>query len=59
MPLFEYECRHCGHVHEVLARAGAAPPKKCPKCGEPQLERRFSVFATGGGEKKRSCAPRG
>ena len=55
MPIFEYECRSCGHVYEVLTRAGQAAPKKCPKCGQPKLQRKFSVFS-GGSSKPDSCS---
>jgi putative FmdB family regulatory protein len=32
MPLYEYKCAKCGHVFEVVQKAGAPPLKKCPKC---------------------------
>jgi putative FmdB family regulatory protein len=43
MPLFEYECRACGHQFEQLARAGIAP--SCPSCHAEDLQKRLSVFA--------------
>ncbi len=31
MPLFDYQCRNCGHTFEVLSRPGDPPPI-CPHC---------------------------
>lgn len=53
MPLYEYQCSHCGYLHEVLARPGKSPPRKCPKCGKAKLERRFSVFSSKAGASER------
>ncbi len=33
MPIYEYRCDACGERLEVLLRAGAKAPQKCPKCG--------------------------
>jgi putative FmdB family regulatory protein len=50
MPLFEYECRGCGHHFEHLTRAGLTP--ECPTCKSDDLQKLLSVFAvSGGGEK--------
>jgi putative FmdB family regulatory protein len=46
MPLFEYECRGCGHHFEYLTRDGAAAV--CPSCGDSDLQKQLSVFAVGG-----------
>jgi putative FmdB family regulatory protein len=35
MPLYEYECTKCGHAFEMVQKAGAHGPKKCPKCEGP------------------------
>jgi len=52
MPLFEYECRGCGHRFEHLTRAGAEP--ECPSCASADLQKLLSVFAVGanGGASK-------
>ena len=44
MPLYDYECRKCGHEFEVLVRPGSATPK-CSSCGSEELERLLSGFA--------------
>jgi putative FmdB family regulatory protein len=45
MPLFEYECRACGHQFEYLTRAGQSPA--CPSCESAELQKRLSAFAVG------------
>jgi putative FmdB family regulatory protein len=49
MPLFEYNCRTCGHTFEALI-VGSRPPV-CPKCKSENLEKRVSTlgFAGSGG----------
>ena len=44
MPLYEYECRGCGHCFEHLVRPSSAPPA-CPSCRSEDLERLLSGFA--------------
>jgi putative FmdB family regulatory protein len=43
MPLYEYECRQCGHSFEALVRGSALPA--CPSCQGTDLERLLSLFA--------------
>ena len=43
MPIYEYECRECGHRFEQLVRASGAPA--CPACQGHDLERLLSLFA--------------
>ncbi len=45
MPLFEYECRSCGHQFEALV-IGARKPV-CPRCKSDDLEKKVSRFGTG------------
>lgn len=35
MPLYEYRCRKCSSVLEVLQKIHEAPLEKCPKCDGP------------------------
>ena len=51
MPIYEYECRVCGHVsshvilsHEALGARHARPPD-CPACGASRTRRVMSSFA--------------
>ncbi|MEW6325345.1 MAG: FmdB family zinc ribbon protein [Nitrospirota bacterium] len=32
MPLYEYQCRKCGHRFEVIQKFSDAPVGQCPKC---------------------------
>jgi putative FmdB family regulatory protein len=43
MPLFEYECRGCGHHFEYLTRLDQSP--SCPACHGADLQKLLSVFA--------------
>ena len=40
MPIYEYECRGCGHQFEQLIRTGDEP--SCPSCQGVDLERLLS-----------------
>ena len=40
MPIYEYECRGCGHQFEQLVRTGDVPA--CPSCQGRELERLLS-----------------
>ena len=33
MPLYEYECRKCGHRFERIEKVAGPHSKKCPECG--------------------------
>lgn len=33
MPIYDYRCRSCGTVVEVVHAMGGAPPKTCDQCG--------------------------
>jgi putative FmdB family regulatory protein len=41
MPIFEYECRACGHEFELLVRSGDVPA--CPSCQSEELEKLLSL----------------
>ena len=43
MPLFEYQCRACGHLFEALVRTSQQPA--CPTCCSGDVERMLSSFA--------------
>ena len=46
MPLFEYQCRSCGHRFEALVVGGRTPV--CPRCASENLEKQHSTFGFGG-----------
>jgi len=33
MPLYEYQCKKCGHRFEKILKFSDKPIKKCPECG--------------------------
>jgi putative FmdB family regulatory protein len=43
MPIYEYECRACGHRFEMLVLANTSPA--CPECKSADLEQQISLFA--------------
>jgi len=32
MPIYEYECAKCGHIHEIMQKMSDKPLAKCPNC---------------------------
>ena len=43
MPIYEYQCRECGHELEKLQRISDAPLRDCPACETPGLQRLVSA----------------
>ena len=43
MPIYEYQCHACGHIHEALQKLGAEPLVTCPACQEPELKKKISA----------------
>ncbi|MCU0735894.1 MAG: zinc ribbon domain-containing protein [Methylotetracoccus sp.] len=72
MPIYEYQCRSCGHEFETIQKVTDAPMRQCPSCGQPELTKLVSAAGfrlKGGGwyetdfkagtEKKRNLAGSG
>ncbi len=63
MPLYEYQCRACGHRFEALVIGTRKPA--CPNCHSQELEKQFSTFGLGGSSSSGSasiggsCSPGG
>ena len=52
MPVYEYQCKACGHEFEREQRISDPPVKKCPSCGAAKARRlisRTSFVLKGGG----------
>ena len=51
MPIYEFQCKACGHRFERLQKMSDADPTVCPDCGEPQVGRMLSApqFRLAGG----------
>lgn len=43
MPIYEFECRGCGHRFDRLQKLSDDDPTICPTCAEPLLHRRVSA----------------
>lgn len=44
MPIYEYECRRCGHRFEYLVLS-SSPAAKCPSCNRKDLKQLISLSA--------------
>lgn len=45
MPIYEYECRACGHQFEEWQKMSDSPIRKCPNCGRRMVDRLVSLSA--------------
>ncbi len=45
MPIYEYQCEHCGHRLEAMQKMSEKPLEECPQCGRPDLKRLLSAPA--------------
>ncbi|MGD9153094.1 MAG: zinc ribbon domain-containing protein [Gammaproteobacteria bacterium] len=43
MPIYEYQCKHCGCKFEALQKHNDQPLTKCPECGKDDLEKCVSL----------------
>jgi putative FmdB family regulatory protein len=43
MPIYEYACKDCGHVFDVLQKMSDDLLKDCPECGESSLKKLLSA----------------
>jgi putative FmdB family regulatory protein len=49
MPIYEYQCNHCGEEFEKLVRLSEADTKpECPTCHSNKTQKRMSTFASHG-----------
>lgn len=42
MPIYEYQCSHCGNHLEEMQKVSDPALTTCPKCGKPDLQRVIS-----------------
>ena len=45
MPIYEYQCRQCGHQDSDINSASSPRVKKCPQCGKRAFARLISASA--------------
>jgi len=43
MPIYEYQCKNCGHSFEKLQKVSDDPVKICPECGKSSVEKLVSA----------------
>lgn len=43
MPIYEYQCKACGHALEVIQKISEEPLKFCPECGQAELSKLVSA----------------
>ncbi len=43
MPIYEYQCKACGHEYEALQKMSDDPLIHCPACTEPELKKKISA----------------
>jgi putative FmdB family regulatory protein len=43
MPIYEFECSHCGHHFDRLQKLSDTDPSICPACDAPHLRRMVSA----------------
>ncbi len=57
MPIFEYQCKKCGHVTAFLEKANDSKKHACEKCGSKAMQKLLSAFAAKGGSDSGSGGP--
>lgn len=45
MPIYEYECKVCGHMFDTIQSFSEEPLTNCPVCKEPALKKLISASA--------------
>lgn len=43
MPIYEYQCKSCGHELETIQKLTDDPLKECPACGDLELTKLISA----------------
>jgi len=43
MPIYEYQCKSCGHQLEKIQKMSDAPLTDCPACEQPELFKKVSA----------------
>ncbi|WP_017941370.1 MULTISPECIES: FmdB family zinc ribbon protein [unclassified Thioalkalivibrio] len=51
MPIYEYQCKDCGEISEILQKISDPPATTCPECGAEALTKQVSAagFRLAGG----------
>jgi putative FmdB family regulatory protein len=46
MPIFDFECRKCGHKFDLIVSNADKDKATCPQCGAANLKQLLSSFST-------------
>ena len=57
MPLYDYECAHCGEAFEEFRPLKDRATAPCPRCGKAAKKILSSFFTSSGGGKESAPAP--
>jgi putative FmdB family regulatory protein len=59
MPIFEYQCKNCGHHMDILIRSRAQAKQNvlCEKCGSEATEKIIANFSVGQSKSPASTCP--
>lgn len=65
MPLYDYQCKECGEIFELMVRFSEANQAQiCPKCESKNTQRQLSIVASfkvasSGSSNSSSCGTQG
>ncbi|MFZ3090124.1 MAG: zinc ribbon domain-containing protein [Nitrospirota bacterium] len=55
MPIYEYRCKKCNHIFDIIQKSTAEKKDvMCPECGGKETEKILSPFSSFDGS---SCSP--
>jgi putative regulatory protein, FmdB family len=57
MPIFDFECRSCGHKFDLMISNSEKDKAKCPQCGAIDLRQLLSSFFSTSGPAKTAQMP--
>lgn len=43
MPIYDFECSHCGHAAELMRKISEASITTCPQCGQERFAKKVSA----------------
>lgn len=61
MPIYEYECKSCGQIQEILQKSAEEPSLKCTHCGGTDFKKLISAAFVSTGisaNKGKTCCGR-
>ena len=59
MPLFEFVCKDCNEKFEKIVFSINNETIECPKCKSKNVQKQFSLFASGNSASSNGCSDKG